>query len=104
MIQSISFLGLNSYVTAGITAGMIVLVSIASFLSVLYYCKTWKRKPRSIQVHVSSVSSQSDDHIPVFIGTLGVPSVTALPTLQPTDHQGKNQVRSFSPAHNQELL
>ena len=105
---TLSFLGLNSYATAGITAGIIVLVSIASFLSVVCCCWTSRRKPRALQVHVSNEPSTSDDYIPITMGTLGIPAVTSCPSLQSHPHEEKNLARSFSSANisalNEELL
>ena len=106
--ETLSFLGLSSYATAGITAGVIVLVSIASLLSVVYCCWTLRRKPPALQVHINNESSTSDDYIPISMGTLGIPSVTSCPSLQSGPHEGKNLARSFSSANlsalNQELL
>ena len=106
--QTLSFLGLNSYATSVITAGVIVLVSIASLLSVLYCCWTLRRKPPALQVHISDKSFTSDDYIPISMGTLGIPSVTSCPSLQSGPHEEKNLARSFSSANhsalNQELL
>ena len=101
-------MGLNSYATAGITAGVIVLVSIASLLSVLYCFWTSRRKPPALQVHINNESSTSDDYIPISMCTLGIPSVTSCPSLQSGHHEEKNLARSFSSANlsalNQELL
>ena len=94
--------------TAGITAGVIVLVSIASFLSVVCYCMTSKRKPPALQVHINNESSTSDDYIPISMGTVGIPSVTSCPSLQSHPHEERNLARSFSSANlsalNEELL
>ena len=93
---------------AGITAGVIVLVSMASLLSVVYCCMISRRKPPALQVHMNNESSTSDDHIPISMGTLGVPSVTSCPSLQSGPHDGRNLERSYSSANlsnlNQELL
>ena len=106
--ETLSFLGLSSYATAGITAGVIVLVSIASLLSVVYCCMISRRKPPALQVHMNNESSTSDDHIPISMGALGIPSVTSCPSLQSRPHEEKNLVRSDSSANlstlNQELL
>ena len=100
--------GLSSYATAGITAGVIVLVSIASLLSVVYCCWTSRRKPPALQVHIHNESSTSDDYIPIPMGTVGIPSVTSCPSLQSRPHKENNPARSVSSANlsslNQELL
>ena len=94
--------------TAGITAGVIVLVSIASFLSVFCCCWTSRRKPPALQVHTSNEPSTFDDHIPISMGTVGVLPVTSCPSLQSHPHEEKNLARSFSSANlstlNEELL
>ena len=99
---------MNSYAAAGITAGVIVLVSMASLLSVVCCCMISRRKPPALQVHINNESSTSDDYIPISIGTLGASSVTSCPSLQSGPHEEKNLARSFSSANlsalNQELL
>ena len=104
----LSSVGLNSYATAGITAGVIVLVSIASLLSVVYCCWTSKIKPPALQVHINDESSSSDDCIPISMGTLGTSSATSCQTPQSRPHEEKNLAISFSSANlsaiNEELL
>ena len=94
--------------TAGITAGVIVLVSIASFLSVFCCCWTSRRKPPALQVHTSNEPSTFDDHIPISMGTVGVLPVTSCHSLQSRPHDETNLASSVSSANlsslNQELL
>ena len=75
---------------AGITAIVIILVSVASLMAVVCCCWTSRRKPPALQVHMSDKLSTSGDHIPISMGTLGVPSVMSYPSLQSGPHDGSN--------------
>ena len=96
---NIIFTGLNSYATAGITAGIILLVSMASLLSVFYCCWTSRRKTPALQKHVNDELSTADDCVPISMGTFGARFLTPCPSLQSCHHKEKNLARSFLSAN-----